>query len=485
MKTAVIYARYSSDSQTEQSIEGQMRVCEDYARNNDIVILARYIDRAMTGTNDNRPDFQRMLKDSDSRTWNYVLVYKLDRFSRNKYEMAVHKKTLKDNGVRVISATEYIPDSPEAIILESMLEGYAEYYSAELSQKVRRGMNESRRKGNFTGGVLIYGYRVQNKKVIIQAEEAEVVRYIYGEYARGVYVKDIIADLTAKGIMKNGKPFATNTIYNILKNEKYSGIYRHDGEVFDNIYPQIVSTEIFDQVRTKTEANRYGKRSTETVYLLRNKLKCGYCSSPISAETGTAKVGVVMRYYKCLGKKHGNGCCKAQVRKDHLEKLVLDNIIGCLSDKSQMDIIVDSVLKIQDERFTDNQLLKVLTKELKKTETSLENIMNAIENGGTAATAMKRLQALEKRQEDLTKQIAIEQANTTQKLSEKDVRQFYRQALEYEPVMLLNYLVESITLYDDRMEIKYKTPLKKSPDDSRGFSLPEPFSQIYSVQQKE
>lgn len=124
MKTAVIYARYSSDSQTEQSIEGQMRVCEDYARNNDIVILARYIDRAMTGTNDNRPDFQRMLKDSDSRTWNYVLVYKLDRFSRNKYEMAVHKKTLKDNGVRVISATEYIPDSPEAIILESMLEGY-------------------------------------------------------------------------------------------------------------------------------------------------------------------------------------------------------------------------------------------------------------------------------------------------------------------------------------------------------------------------
>ena len=131
MKTAVIYARYSSDSQTEQSIEGQMRVCEDYARNNDIVILARYIDRAMTGTNDNRPDFQRMLKDSDSRTWNYVLVYKLDRFSRNKYEMAVHKKTLKDNGVRVISATEYIPDSPEAIILESMLEGYAEYYSAE------------------------------------------------------------------------------------------------------------------------------------------------------------------------------------------------------------------------------------------------------------------------------------------------------------------------------------------------------------------
>ncbi len=124
MKTAVIYARYSSDSQTEQSIEGQMRVCEDYARNNDIVILARYIDRAMTGTNNNRPDFQRMIKDSARREWNYILVYKLDRFSRNKYETAIHKKTLRDNGVKVLSAMENIPDTPEGIILESLLEGY-------------------------------------------------------------------------------------------------------------------------------------------------------------------------------------------------------------------------------------------------------------------------------------------------------------------------------------------------------------------------
>ena len=135
MKSAVIYARYSSDNQSEQSIEGQLRVCNEYAKTHDITVVKTYIDRAMTGTNDNRPDFQKMIKDSNRKEWELVLVYKLDRFSRNKYEMAVHKKTLKDNGVKVISATEYIPDSPEAIILESMLEGYAEYYSAELSQK--------------------------------------------------------------------------------------------------------------------------------------------------------------------------------------------------------------------------------------------------------------------------------------------------------------------------------------------------------------
>ena len=99
MKTAVIYARYSSDNQTEQSIEGQLHVCQDYAKRNDISIVDTYIDRAMTGTNDKRTDFQRMLKDSAKKAWDYVIVYKLDRFSRNKYEMAMHKKTLKDNGI--------------------------------------------------------------------------------------------------------------------------------------------------------------------------------------------------------------------------------------------------------------------------------------------------------------------------------------------------------------------------------------------------
>ena len=132
LKTAVIYARYSSENQTEQSIDGQLRVCTDYAKNNNIVIVNTYIDRAMTGTNDNRPAFQQMLKDSSNGNWDYVLVYKFDRFSRNKYETAIHKKTLKDNGVKLRSATEYLPDTPEAIIMESMFEGYAEYYSADV-----------------------------------------------------------------------------------------------------------------------------------------------------------------------------------------------------------------------------------------------------------------------------------------------------------------------------------------------------------------
>lgn len=124
MKTCVIYARYSSDRQTEQSIEGQLHVCYNYAKRNNLLILDEYIDHAMTGTNDNRRSFQKMLKDSSKRAWDFVLVYKLDRFSRNKYEMAMHRKTLKDNGIKLLSAMENIPDSPEGIILESLLEGF-------------------------------------------------------------------------------------------------------------------------------------------------------------------------------------------------------------------------------------------------------------------------------------------------------------------------------------------------------------------------
>lgn len=124
MQTAVIYARYSSENQTEQSIDGQLRVCKEYAQRNGILILDTYIDRAMTGTNDNRPDFQRMIKDSSRKEWNYILVYKLDRFSRDKYATAIHKRTLKNNGVKVLSAMENIPDTPEGIILESLLEGF-------------------------------------------------------------------------------------------------------------------------------------------------------------------------------------------------------------------------------------------------------------------------------------------------------------------------------------------------------------------------
>lgn len=484
MKTAVIYARYSSDSQSEQSIEGQLRVCEEYAQRNNILILNTYIDRAMTGTNDNRPDFQQMLKDSNRKEWNYVLVYKLDRFSRNKYESTIHKKTLKNNGVTLLSAMENIPDTPEGIILESLLEGMNQYFSAELSQKVRRGMKETRLKGNFTGGYILYGYNVENRKVVINENQAEVVRYIFEQYSLGVFVKDIMKALTAKGIYNHGKPFARNTVYNILKNEKYSGIYRHNGEVFENMYPQIVPTEIYEKVRAKINENQYGKRSVEVVYLLRHKLKCGYCGQPISAETGTSKNGQVKRYYKCLGRKRQNGCQKSMIGKDYLENLIITTTVDELSKPQNMNSLVKGLLKIQEQQSNGTPILNLLTKEKRQTENAISNIMTAIEKGVITNTTTKRLKELEEQQENLEKQILIERSKTAVKLTERDIREYYEQALKLEPQMLINFLINEILLFDDKIEIHYNSPIKISPDDenNQGFIFYSKTIKLNSIQ---
>ncbi len=473
MKTAVIYARYSSDSQTEQSIEGQLRVCEEYAKSHDILVLKTYIDRAMTGTNDNRPDFQRMIKESNRKEWDYVIVYKFDRFSRNKYETAMHKKALKDNGTRVVSATEFVPDTPEGIIFESMLEGYAEYYSAELSQKIRRGNNESRRKGNLTGGKIPYGYKNVNKKAVIIPEEAEIVRLIYRQYSIGVYVKDIIAELNSKGLLHKGKPFAKNTVYNILANERYSGIYHYNGEEFDNIYPQIVPNEVFEIVQKKVRCNKYGKRSNDIVYLLKDKVKCGYCGKSIIGENGTARNGERKFYYTCCGhKKKTNDCKKSTVRKDVLENIVIESVVEQIQKANSLEFIVKGIMQEQERQAQANIVLNLLLKEQRQTTTAINNIMTAIENGGTTNTAMKRMRELESRQSELDKQILIEKSKTAVQLTENQIREFYSQALALEPKLLINYLIKQITLYDDKIQIQFNSPIKESPDnESRGFSL--------------
>lgn len=412
-----------------------------------------------------------------------MTVYKLDRFSRNKYETAIHKKTLKDNGVKVISATEYIPDSPEAIILESMLEGYAEYYSAELSQKIRRGNNESRRKGNLTGGIVPYGYKNVNKKAIIVPEHAEVVRYIYKQYSAGVYVRDIIADLTNKGIYYYGKPFAQNTVYKILKNERYSGIYRFKGGVFNNIYPQIVPADVFEKVRKKINSNKFGKKCIEVDYLLRNKIKCGYCGYSVMSDSGTAHNGEKKYYYKCRCRKAKlNDCHNKPVRKEVLEKIVIDSVIKELSNPKTRDYIVFKLMEIQEERAKKNVVLNLLQSEKRTTETAINNIMSAIEQGGSTNTAMKRMRELEQRQDELEKHIAIEKSKTVAVLTKKEINNYYEKALQLNPKLLVNYLIKEIVFFEDKIEIYYNSPIPTNPDESRGFSFASEVIEIsYSI----
>ncbi|MDE7329723.1 MAG: recombinase family protein [Clostridia bacterium] len=469
MKTAVIYARYSCDKQTEQSIDGQLRVCQEYAKRNDIVILNIYIDQAMSGTNDNRPDFQKMIKDSARKEWDYVLVYKLDRFSRNKFEATIHKKTLKDNGVKVLSAMENIPDTPEGIILESLLEGMNQYYSAELSQKVKRGMRETRLKGYFQGGNVLYGYKVDGRKLVKDEIHSEVVKRIYEEFSKGICVREIIERLTAQGIYKNGKKFPMNTVYNILRCERYTGVYTKGEEVIDNMYPAIISRELFDSVQAILKTYQHGKNSIEVTYLLRNKLKCGYCGQSIIGECGTAKSGQRKYYYKCRGRKMKlNDCKKSAMSKDDLEHLIIDTVITELKDPKTLDNAVKYLFELQNKNDNENKLLTAYLKEQKDNEKSINNIVANMERGIVAKATRNRLCELEERQEELERLILIEQSKQTVKITEARIRNFYEQALKYEPQMLINYIVKEIVMYDDRIDIIYNHPLTISPDCENG-----------------
>ena len=481
MKTAVIYARYSSERQTEQSIDGQLRVCREYAERNDLLITDEYIDRAMTGTNDNRKAFQQMLKDSNKKSFDLVLVYKLDRFSRNKYETAMHKKTLRDNGVKLVSATENIPDTPEGIILESLLEGMAEYYSAELSQKVKRGLRETRAKGNYTGGYLLYGYKKDGKKVVIDRDKAEVVKYIFSEYTNGTIVDKIINNLTQKGILNKGKPFAKNTIYNMLRNEKYTGVLKSGDTVYTNIYPRIISDDVFNAIRRRNEENRYGTRSTEVIYMLRNRLVCGYCGSTMSAETGTARNGELKRYYKCYGKKRNNGCKKKQIRKELLEQLVVDTALEVINNDTISEI-ADFILKNHEEKKSENAELNILLKEKRNLQSQIDNFIKAIAAGIITPSTKEKIEELEKNLSETDAAIKLIQSKEKTKITKEDIVKYLNVSIRKEPHLMLQTLLKKVVLYDDKIEIHFNYIKNFNPDDGgQGFLFTTKFKTIRYV----
>jgi len=468
MKTAVIYARYSSDNQTEQSIEGQLRVCNDYAQRNDIYIVDTYIDRAKTGKNDNRASFQKLLRDSIKQSWDYVIVYKLDRFSRNKYEIAIHKKTLKDNGIKLLSAMENIPDTPEGIILESLLEGMAEYYSAELSQKVTRGMNESRLKGQYTGGAVLFGYKVDNnKKIVIDEAESTLLLEIYEMYASGMFVKDIIADLTNRGIYhKNGKPFTRATMYKMLKNEKYLGKAVFNGETFDNIYPAIIPENLFNLVRAKTANNHYGKHGSPVSYLLKRKVFCGYCGNQISSETGTSPKGIINRYYKCYGRKLNIvDCKKSTIRKEVLENLVVETTFKLFDNNDSILPLADKILSIHKSRTNDSSAISILQSERDDISKSINNLISCIEKGIITTSTKDRLERLEADLEEIDKKLAQEKAKEKIPLTRDSIIKYLRTSLKKQPHLMIDLLINKIILYDDKIEIYYNyTDPTKRPD---------------------
>ena len=459
--TAVIYARYSSDNQREESIEGQIRECTAYAEKNGITIVKHYIDRAISAKTDNRPEFQQMIKDSDKKLFDIVLVWKLDRFARNRYDSARYKTQLKKNGVKLMSATEIISEGPEGIILESVLEGYAEYYSADLAEKVVRGQTENILKGRCNGGRGTFGYTLDSeRKFHIDPLISPFVLESFKKYNEGSTMKEIRDWLNENGI-KNpvGGAFTYNSVEHMLKNRRYIGELKFRDVVVPDAIPPIIPLELFEDVQEKIAKNKKApaRRKAEDDYLLTTKLFCGYCGALMFGESGTSRTGEVHRYYKCATAKKHKGCKKKTVRKQWLEDLVVNQTMQLVKDDAAMESIIAKVMELQNKENTNIPLYE---KQLRDAESGIQNMLNAIQAGILTSSTKERLEQLEETKRELEARIAEEKL-AKPKVTEEFIRFWllrFRKldmSLKDQRQALVDTFINAIYLYDDKVLITF------------------------------
>lgn len=452
-----LYLRFSSERQTEQSIEGQLRDCRAYCKLHRYRIVAIYVDRATTARKNvqKRVQFQAMIRDSEKRSWSGIVVYKLDRFARNRQDSALYKARLKKNGVRVISATESISEQPEGIILEAVLEGMAEFYSAELSQKITRGMRESALKAQNVGGHIPLGYKIENKKLVINPATAPIVLEAFTRYANGESAADIIYHFNTQGYRTaKGSEFNKNSFHRMFRNERYIGVYTYKDIRQENAIPPIVPKEVWDQVQSRLKENSLAPARGKALvdYILVGKLFCGHCGSMMVGETGTGKLGKKYHYYTCAGRKRQRNCDKRPLKKEWIEKVVALDAVNLLTDEV-IEELADMAIRQSEADLAGNTVIPALEEELRSTESSIKNIVSMIEQGVVSTTLAKRLTELEKAQKDLLRRLEKEQKNVV--ILEKPqivywLKQFQGGNIEDEDFRrkLIDLLVNSVTVWD-------------------------------------
>ena len=397
---AVIYARYSDDSQREESIEGQIRECMEYADKEGITVLSTYIDRALSEKTDNRPQFQKLIEDSKQKLFDAVIVWKLDRFARNRTDSAVYRSLLRKNGVKVVSAKENISDGPEGIILEAIIEGMSEYYSADLAAKVLRGMTDNALKGKFNGGNHTFGYAIdENKHFKVDPMTAPIVVEVFRKYADGATIKGIVGELRSRNLLNTkGEIIGYHSIRRMLSNRRYLGEYSFNGTIIPGAFDPIVPQGLFDEVQRRIDKNKTGsaKHKAKQLYLLSDKLYCGKCNGKMVGECGRSSKGPTYYYYKCCEAKHRR-CDKRSVRKQYIEDIVIHHTMQMLQDEPLVERIVDTIFAMQAQKST---MLPILEKQLAEAKKAINNMLNAIQSGILTESTKERLEELEQSKKD-------------------------------------------------------------------------------------
>ena len=479
MKKAVIYARYSSRGQNEQSIDQQIAECEKFAKRNGYTIINRYYDEARTGTNDKRPNFQRMIFDSGSKNFEYIIIYKMDRFARNRYHSVYYKSKLKKNGVKVISAMEPISDDPSGIILESLLETMAEHYSTNLSQNVKRGLDANAEQCLCTGGNRTLGYKVIDKKYVINPETAPVIKTIFEMYIKG-YTPPQILDYLNQNHIKSitGKEFKKNNLYYILSNKRYAGYYTYKDTEKKGGIPAIISEEIFNKAQSIMAKNKKAPARTKAIeekYLLSSITKCGYCGRNVTGICGTSKSGGKKHfYYRCSSHSKKTNCTLKSFRKKELEDLVVSKTLELLTPK-RINRIASEIVQLCNAERENKSGLKALENKLKKIGTEKQNLLNALKAGMAQQIILEELENLSQQQKDI--ELAIAKESTKYPiLTVETVRKFMNDFISgdvkdfYFREKLIETFVNKIEIYNDKITISYNVQDGYSMDYSICFS---------------
>lgn len=483
MRKAALYARFSSNNQRDESIDAQERAIRKYAEENDIEIVEEYIDRSKTGTNTDREAFQRMLNDSRYGLFDMVIVHKLDRFARNRYDSAVSRNILKTNGVELYSVIEKFDDSPESIILEGLMEALNEYYSANLSREVMKGMKENALQCKYTGGYVPLGYRVDdNGHFRINEEEAQVVRRIFSGTIQGMSYRELQQEFNEKGIRtRTGQPFGKNSLYSILTNEKYIGVYVYNRAVskdcrgkrnnhrskpddqvirIENGIPAIITLEEFQTVQEllkKRRRSRRGRTDTENVYLLTGKVYCGVCGGKYCGNSQYSGRKKTLYYsYRCnvRSRKGGVACNNREISQSCLEKYVLRLLADILFDKDRLPAVIEeynrTVMQAESSMEGDRKRLK---KAIKSMEGEISNIVRVIAKTGSESLAAA-LDSKEKELDELRSQLSeLERKTSKVDIDEEQISR----AFDYGRELLLSgkipRLRQLIELYVERVDI--------------------------------
>ena len=459
MKNAVILARYSCEKQTELSIEGQLDVCYKYAKENDYNIIGEYIDRAESGRTDDREQFQNMMRDAALGTFEAVIVYKFDRFARNKVESVVNKNRLMKLGVKVISATQLIPDAPEGVIFESIIEAYDEYYSLELAQKILRSFRLKRMDGCSVGGKRTYGYDVsQDRKYVINEKEAEVIRLVFKKYLDGLTLSQIGHYLKEECIAE----LNYSQLANIIENTKYIGQLSLRGEVWDDVIPSIIDKDTFyaaQKLRGGHEKRRIYNRSTTTLRLA-NKCYCSTCGERLGTTFGYNKDHIRFYYYKCTNKE----CHLKPLNALKMEDSIFNKVIYQLS-KNMVEIANKVVEQLLQEE--DHSQIEELQSKRKDLERRKKNVLESLEHIGYEPSLQERLKELSTDIYLIDKKIAgLKKA----KVSTNEIIDFINVLLARKDTELKNAIlrdiVEKVEIDNEYIIVKCKTTQQESDGSS-------------------